>query len=71
MVIVHTPPDMGGERVGPLKLAFLILLMNTVICHLSNLTGSLDHQITDYATFALLITTSHYSFYPLTLSLFV
>ena len=68
MVIVHTPPDMGGERVGPLKLAFLILLMNTVICHLSNLTVSLDHQITDYATFVLLITISHYSFYPLSLT---
>ena len=38
MVIVHTPPDVGGERVGPLKLAFLILLMNTVICYLSNLS---------------------------------
>lgn len=38
MVIVHTLPDVGGERVGPLKLAFLILLMNTVICHLSNLS---------------------------------
>lgn len=41
------------------------------ICHLSNLTISLDHQVTDYATFVLLITASHYSFYPLTLSLFV
>lgn len=71
MVIVHTPPGMGGERVGPLKLAFLTLFMNTVICHLSNLTISLDHQVTDYATFVLLITASHYSSYSLTLSLFV